>query len=88
MRDIPDDISTIEYTETNNKTSSELEEELKGDDGKKKKKKKYLMTSLERVWAYLSIQQFVDKLEAVEGNPEAENEIRKQGVNLALKVNK
>lgn len=83
MRGIPDDISTIEYTETN-KTTGELEEELKGDG--KKKKKKLLMTSLERVWAYLSIQQYADKLEAVEGNPEAEKEIQKQAVNLALKV--
>ncbi|CAH1399666.1 unnamed protein product [Nezara viridula] len=82
MRGIPDDISTIEYTETN-KTTGELEEELKGDG--KKKKKKLLMTSLERVWAYLSIQQYVDKLEAVEGNPDAEKEIQKQAVNLALK---
>ncbi|XP_014277353.1 inter-alpha-trypsin inhibitor heavy chain H4 [Halyomorpha halys] len=83
MKGIPDDISTIEYAETN-KTTSELEEELKSDGGKKKKKK-ILMTSLERVWAYLSIQQYVDKLEAVEGNPDLEKEIQKQAVNLALK---
>lgn len=83
LRDIPDDISTIEYLESN-KTTEELQEELKGDD-KKKKKKKFLQTSLERVWAYLSIQQFADKLESVEGNSELEKDIRKQAVNLALK---